>query len=85
MSPKNLDHLPQSMTYMNINWKLDQGLYSKKPATLSTKNKDVCYTALLRSLLEYASTIWDPLTFVNIQQLESVQRRSAKFVMNDYR
>jgi hypothetical protein len=30
-------------------------------------------------------TVWDPFTNVNIQKLESVQRRSARFVMNDYR
>jgi hypothetical protein len=45
----------------------------------------VCYTALSRSLVEYASTVWDPLTNVNIQKFESVQRRSVQFVMNDYR
>ena len=39
----------------------------------------------MRSLLEYAFTVWDPFTYVNIMKLESVQRRSAKFVMNDYR
>jgi hypothetical protein len=49
------------------------------------RTKDVYYTGLLRSLLGYASTVWDPFTYVNIQQLESVQRRSARFAMNNYR
>jgi hypothetical protein len=40
---------------------------------------------LVRPLLEYACTVWDPFTNVNIQKLESVQRRSAWFVINDYR
>jgi hypothetical protein len=47
--------------------------------------KAVCYTTLVRLLLEYACTVWDSFTNVNIQKLESVQRRSARFVMNDYR
>jgi hypothetical protein len=49
------------------------------------RTKAVCYTTLVRPLLEYACTVWDPFTNVNIQKLESVQRRSARFVMNDYR
>jgi hypothetical protein len=49
------------------------------------RTKAVCYTTLARPLLEYACTVWDPFTNVNIQKLESVQRRSAQFVMNDYR
>jgi hypothetical protein len=49
------------------------------------RTKAVCYTTLVRPLLEYACTVWDQFINVNIQKLESVQRRSARFVMNDYR
>ena len=35
--------------------------------------------------LEYASMSWDPYTKSNIQQLEAVQRRAARFVTGDYR
>ena len=45
------------------------------------RTKAVCYTTLVRPLLEYACTVWDPFTNVNIQKLESVQRQSAR---NDY-
>jgi hypothetical protein len=75
----------------NTHWKHNQKGNSTKvfiqrnPQHCPQRTKDVCYTALLRSLPEYASTVWDPFNYVNIQQLESVQRRSAKFVMNDYR
>jgi hypothetical protein len=31
------------------------------------RTKGVCCTTLLRSLLEYASTVWDPFTYVNIR------------------
>jgi len=47
--------------------------------------KAVWYTMVVRPLLEYACTVWDPFTSVNIQKLGSVQLRSARFVMNDYR
>ena len=43
------------------------------------------YQGLVRPILEYASTSWDPYTKSNIQQLEAVQRRAARFVTGDYR
>ena len=43
------------------------------------------YQALVQPILEYASTSWDPYTKSNIQQLEAVQRRAARFVTGDYR
>lgn len=46
--------------------------------------KAACYTTLVRPLVEYACTVWDPHTALNIQKLEAVQRRSARFVMNNY-
>ena len=35
---------------------------------------------LVRPLGKYASTIWDPYTEANIQKLEMVQRREARYV-----
>jgi hypothetical protein len=32
--------------------------------------------------LEYCSSIWDPHTASNIQQLKAVQRRAARFVLD---
>ena len=46
--------------------------------------KATCYTTLVRPLVEYACTIWDPHTAQNIHKLEAVQRRSVCFVMNTY-
>ena len=43
------------------------------------------YQALVRPILEYPSTSWDPYTKSNIQQLEAIQRRAARFVTGDYR
>ena len=49
------------------------------------KTKDLCYKTLVRPLMEYGCVIWDPYTASNIQALEMVQRRSARFVTGDYR
>ena len=41
--------------------------------------KDQSYQALVRPILEYASTSWDPYTKPNIQQLEAVQTRVQQY------
>ena len=46
--------------------------------------KTVCYKSMVRPILEYASSVWDPHTNVNIQKLESVQRHAARFCLGDY-
>jgi hypothetical protein len=40
--------------------------------------------SLVRPIVEYASTIWDPHTKTNIKKTERVQRRAARFVLNNY-
>ena len=47
--------------------------------------KQQAYLTLFRPLIEYASTVWDPYTQANIQKLEIVQRRAARYVMNRQR
>ena len=46
--------------------------------------KAASYTTLTRQVLEYASTVLDPSTQSSIQTLEQIQKRAARFVMNDY-
>ncbi len=48
------------------------------------KIKASCYTTFVRPLLEYASTVWSPHTQRNMNKVEAVQRRSARYVMKDY-
>ena len=47
--------------------------------------KQQMYFALVRPILEYASVIWDPHTSADIQKVEMVQRRAARFVNNNYK
>ena len=54
---------------------------------LSCCTKDVkerAYRSLVRPLLEYSTTTWSPHTSKDIRTVESVQRRAARFVSNDY-
>ena len=39
---------------------------------------------MVRPILEYASTVWDPSNVGDIAELEQVQRRAARFVYNRY-
>jgi len=51
----------------------------------SAEAKATAYTTLVRPLLEFSSAASDPYLAKDIHQLECVQRRAARFVMNDYR
>ena len=46
--------------------------------------KDKCYKTMVRPQVEYASSVWDPHTQRNINRVEQVQRRAARFVTNNY-
>ncbi|XP_072025079.1 uncharacterized protein [Amphiura filiformis] len=46
--------------------------------------KATAYTTLVRPLLEYSSIVWDTHVLEQIKKIESVQRRAARFVKNDY-
>ena len=45
--------------------------------------KAAAYITLVRPSIEYASTVWDPFNKNQISQLNSVQRRAARFAYND--
>ncbi|CAB4005873.1 Hypothetical predicted protein [Paramuricea clavata] len=60
------------------------GLLRRILGECSAAVKSRAYTSLVRPQLEYASTAWNPYTKRNINKIEMVQRRAARFVFNDY-
>ena len=46
--------------------------------------KEAAYKGLVRPVLEYGSSIWDPHTHGLQEELEKVQNRAAWFVTENY-
>lgn len=46
--------------------------------------KSRAYASLVRPIAEYASVAWSPHTAKDVSAIESIQRRAARFVFNDY-
>ena len=46
--------------------------------------REATYCTLVRPTLEYASAVWDPFRTTDINRLEQVQRRAARFVHRNY-
>ena len=51
---------------------------------LNKCSKQVKESAYLPMMREYASAVWDPYHVGDISELEKVQRRAARWVLNDY-
>ena len=60
------------------------GFVKRNLKECTRKVKAAGYTTLVRPVIEYASTIWDPTNQASINTLELIQRRAARFVYNDY-
>ena len=58
------------------------GLLRRNLRIASKAVKTQAYEALVGPHLEYACTVWDPHTQVNVRRLDSVQRRAACYVCN---
>ena len=48
------------------------------------QSKKMCYLAIVCPILKYVSVDWSPYTNNKIHKLEMVQRRTARFITNNY-
>ena len=48
-------------------------------------SKRTAYIALVRAVLEYGAIVWDPYHRGDIDKLEQIQHRAARFITGDYR
>ena len=59
--------------------------FLKRNINISNKSiKEKAYKSLVRPTVEYASAAWNPHQKGDIQKLEMIQRRAARFVQNRY-
>ena len=61
------------------------GFLRRNLKSCPVKLKEMAYLGLVRSTLEYSASIWDPYLSKDINTIEKVQRRAARFVKWDYR
>ena len=73
--------------YNQINQKASKilGLLKRNFSHCPTSVKSQCYTTLVRPILEYGCSVWDPHHQVDIYFLERAKKRGARFVTNNYR
>ena len=53
-------------------------------ASIPANSKRHLYISLIRSQFMYCSVLWKPNLVKHIQQIERVQRRTTKYILNDY-
>ena len=68
--------IPKAQRSLNL---LRRNLYGCSPQT-----KEMAYKALVRPVLEYASSAWDVFQANHVKRLESIQRKAARFVTNQH-
>ena len=56
------------------------GFLRRNLQVTSTSLRETAYKTLVRSILEYAATVWDPYLKKDVNKIEKVQHRGANFV-----
>ena len=60
------------------------GLLKRNLSKCPQKLREQAYISLIRSRLEYCAAVWDPYLIKDINILDGIQRRAARFVIQDH-
>ena len=60
------------------------GFMKRSIRTKSPAIREMAYKTLVRPLVEYSSSVWSPYTQSNIHEIEMVQRRAARWTLDNY-
>ena len=60
------------------------GFVKRNLYSCSERTKRAAYITLVRPHLEYASAVWDPYQHNQVDQIEAVQNRAARFIKSNY-
>ena len=95
---KNSDHCKYlGVTFdRNLNWEKQINLIVAKAYKMlhyvmrnlrgsSRKAKEKGYLSLVRPIVEYATTVWDPYHCGQVKKIEKIQRKAARYVMGKFR
>ena len=61
------------------------GFLRRNKCSCPIKNKQTAYIALVSAVLEYGAVVWDPCHRGDIDKLEQIQHRAARFITGYYR
>lgn len=61
------------------------GILRRNLKFLPKSCKQTAYVALVRSVLEYGCIVWDPYLQKDINRIEQLQRKAARFIIQDYK
>ena len=61
------------------------GFLRRNLKNASAKIKEIAYFSLVRSVVEYSATVWDPHLWKDKDELEMDQHMAARNVKNDHR
>jgi len=69
-----------NVAYSTVVGRVTLGLIWRNVNIRNSQVKQRAYTSLVRPILEYSSTVWDPYTSTAINKIEAVQRRAARVI-----
>ena len=60
------------------------GFLRRNTSSLPKTVKENCYKTLVKPVIEYGCSVWDPHTKDQISNLDKIQKSAARYVLNDY-